>query len=317
MTEKDKLISVLMSVYNEEESYIVDAVESCLNQTYKDFELIIVNDNPGNDRILKLLGKISLMDDRIIVIHNQHNKGLALSLNAAAAVAKGDIYARMDADDVNDNMRFQTEYDLISSGKYDLITTNYHFIDENSKDIDENVVIYSGQAVEKLLPYGNTIHHPTVMMTREIFERAGGYRDFPCAQDYDLWLRMYDIGARMCMVQKDLFGYRVRRHSITSSNKMRQIATMQYIRKLYRQRKKYGKDSYCHGDYNDYLQKQGVNDKRKVETFKSLYTKGRKVKKLGLLQKILYVMEVAAKSPFLTKVYISKVRFVMMKKLYN
>ena len=301
-----------MSVYNEVFLQVEMAVDSILNQTMGDFEFIIVNDNPDSKEMRKILDNIRVKDDRIVVINNEKNIGLAMSLNRAAKVAKGDVFARMDADDVSDINRFEKEYGLIKSGKYDLITTSFHFIDDNSDYVDGNVAYYDEKMVTELLPYGNTIHHPTTMMTREIFEKVGGYRDFPCAQDYDLWLRMYENGARMYMMEEDLFAYRIRSQSITGSKRIRQIATMRYMRKLYRERKKYGKDSYSPDNYKNYLEKKKMI--KNGEKMYRLYNEGREIKKEGVGKKIVYYAKIVITCPFLTGMYLEKVKFVLMRR---
>ena len=96
MNESGQTISVIMSAYNSEET-IKETINSILNQTYKDFELIIVNDKStdNTESIIK-----SFKDERIKLINNKKNLGLPASLNKAIKVAKGKYVARMDADDV-------------------------------------------------------------------------------------------------------------------------------------------------------------------------------------------------------------------------
>lgn len=309
---KNIKISVLMSVYNETRCQIEMAIDSVLKQTFKELELIIVNDNPDSEEIEDILNKIRIKDDRVIIIKNDKNVGLAISLNKAANIAKGDIFARVDADDISDYNRFEKEYAYIESG-YDLVTTGFHYINENAKDIDGKIVYYSEKMVGDLLPYGNTIHHPTTMMTRKIFEKAGGYRNFPCAQDYDLWLRMYEKGAKIFMINEDLFAYRVRSQSITESKRIKQIATMQYIRKLYHERQKKGVDSYSLSDYEEYLRKRKVNTDG--DRIYELYKEGREVKKKSFIKKMIYFIKISFTCPFLIRMYIDKVKFVVRKKI--
>jgi glycosyltransferase involved in cell wall biosynthesis len=100
-------ISVLMSVYNEPESIILESVNSILTQTFSDFELLIVNDNPQNHEVEAILERIAKMDSRIRIIKNERNVGLAISLNRAADVAKANYFLRMDSDDVSMPNRFE------------------------------------------------------------------------------------------------------------------------------------------------------------------------------------------------------------------
>ena len=93
---KKKLISILLPVYNAEQ-YIVDAIDSVLKQTYKDFELIIINDG-STDHSEKII--LSYHDQRIKYIKNQTNLRLINTLNKGIEIAKGEFIARMDADDI-------------------------------------------------------------------------------------------------------------------------------------------------------------------------------------------------------------------------
>ena len=259
------MISVLMSVYNEKTEEIQQSVDSVLSQTYKDFELIIVLDQPNYAEGLRLLRDYAERDSRVKILVNEKNIGLALSMNYAAENAKGEYLLRMDADDICMPERFQLEYDAISSGNYDLICGNYDFIDEEGNLLPQKPQIYTDKQLDALLPYRNIIHHPTVIMTAEIFRRVGGYRNYPCAQDYDLWLRMKCAGCRMHMLQEKLIRYRVRQASTTVQKRYKQSCTGEYIRSLYHQRKRM--EGYSYEGYLRYLEKRNANDPSANEDF--------------------------------------------------
>ena len=254
------LVSILMSIYNETDKEIRQSVESILNQTFKNYEFIIVIDNPSMYYIEDLLK--SYNDNRLICLKNKKNIGLAMSMNKAASIARGKYIARMDADDISDLNRLQMEYEYLESHpKIGLVCSNYHYIDEN-----DNIVNFESKNVDfkyykKLLPHINMIHHPTVMMRKKIFDDVGGYRNFPCTQDYDLWLRLLYNKAKFAKIEKDLFAYRIRANSTWKANGMRQQVCFFYIRKLYMERCKKGYDSYSENNLNQYLKKNGVTKK--------------------------------------------------------
>ena len=252
------MISVLMSVYNEEIDEIRLSVDSILAQTYADFELIIVLDQPNYAEGLSLLHQYAEQDKRVKILVNETNIGLALSMNYAAEHACGEFLLRMDADDICLPDRFQLEYDAISCGRYDLICGNYDFIDENGNLLSQKPAVYTDRQLNALLPYRNIIHHPTVIMTAQIFREVGGYRNYPCAQDYDLWLRMKCAGCRMHMMPEKLIQYRVRQASTTVQKRYKQSCTGDYIRGLYHQKDRMS--GYSYESYQDYLDKRGVND---------------------------------------------------------
>jgi len=252
------MISVLMSVYNETLDEIRQSIDSVLCQSYTDFELIVVLDQPKYAEGLALLNEYAQKDSRVIVLVNEKNIGLALSMNYAAEHAKGEYLLRMDADDICMPDRFQLEYDAICGSEYGLVCGNYDFIDENGNLLPQKPTLYTDKQLSVLLPYRNIIHHPTVIMTAKIFHEVGGYRNYPCAQDYDLWLRMKCAGCKMHMLPDKLIQYRVRQASITTQKRYKQSCTGEYIRMLYHQKNRMS--GYTYEGYLAYLNKRRVND---------------------------------------------------------
>lgn len=252
------MISVLTSVYNESLKEIRESIDSILGQTYKDFELIVVLDRPEYTEGLALLQEYAAKDARVKVLMNEKNIGLALSMNYAAENAAGEYLLRMDADDVCYPDRFQLQMEAIEGGEYDLVCGNYDYIDENGELLPTKATVYTDKQLSALLPYRNIVHHPTVIMTGKAFRAVGGYRNYPCAQDYDLWLRMKCAGYKMHMLPEKLIKYRIRQVSTTVQKRYKQSCTGEYIRKLYEQ--KNNMTGYSYEDYLAYLDKRGVND---------------------------------------------------------
>ena len=271
------MISVLSSVYNETLEEIRESVDSMLSQSYEDFELIIVLDRPEYAEGLALLREYAAKDARVKVLVNEKNIGLALSMNYAAENAKGEYLLRMDADDICMPGRFELQYNAISTGEYDLICGNYDFVDENGNLLPQKPGLYTDAQLEALLPYRNIIHHPTVIMTAKAFREAGGYRNYPCAQDYDLWLRMKCNGCKMHMMPEKLIKYRVRRASTTVQKRYKQSCTGAYIRKLYFQRN--NMSGYSYEGYLAYLDSRGVNDPASNEDFVANFERYMQMKK--------------------------------------
>lgn len=252
------MISVLSSVYNETLEEIRESLDSILSQSYRDFELIVVLDRPEYAEGLALLQEYAANDDRVKVLVNEKNIGLALSMNYAAEHAKGEYYLRMDADDVCYPGRFQMQIDAIEGSEYDLVCGNYDFMDENGNLLPQKPSLYTDKQMDALLAYRNIIHHPTVIMKAKAFWEAGAYRNYPCAQDYDLWLRMKCNGCKMHMMPEKLIKYRVRLASTTVQKRYKQSCTGEYIRKLYEQ--KNNMTGYSYAGYLAYLEKRGVNE---------------------------------------------------------
>ena len=101
------LFSVLMSTYNETTKELDESINSILQQTYSNFEFLIINDNPNNYELEKTLK--SYKDSRIKIIHNEENLGLVKSLNNGLKYCNGQYVARMDADDISCPSRIQDE----------------------------------------------------------------------------------------------------------------------------------------------------------------------------------------------------------------
>lgn len=104
-----ELVSVLMSVYNEPIDYIEKSVNSILRQTYRNFEFIIVVDNPSNDFLCEYLKRIEVEHDNVHIEINDKNMGLVKSLNKGLSFCNGRYIARMDADDISDKNRIEEQ----------------------------------------------------------------------------------------------------------------------------------------------------------------------------------------------------------------
>ena len=312
-------ISVLMSVYNETPSDLIASIESVLNQTYKDFEFIIVNDNPTNDTIKSIITRYAEKDSRIKLVFNKHNLGLAASLNKAAKIANGEFYIRTDADDICDLRRFEKQYKIIKENGYDLVCSDYYVIDENGKIIDKPDLWYDSVSISKLLPFKNIIHHPTVIIRADSFNNLGGYRNFPCAQDYDLWLRMKETDCKFYMINEKLLYYRVRSNSISNKNRYKQINTIRYIRKLYYDKRKNSLNSYNYNDYLKFLDDNGVNNPEAISKFLKSQEQLRQGKKYIKNKKIILGLFKIIKGIISTDYYIqnlpNKIKFTIYSKI--
>ena len=124
------MISVIMSTYKEDVDILRLAIESILNQTFRDFEFIIILDNPKNKEHLQCLLQYEKEDCRVHFYVNAENKGLVASLNKALSLCKGDIIARMDADDIALPNRLEMEYDYMISNDLDMVGGLMVMIDE-------------------------------------------------------------------------------------------------------------------------------------------------------------------------------------------
>ncbi len=180
-------VSVIMSVYNGEK-YVKTSVESILTQTFKNFELIIINDG-STDRTPDLLG--SYQDARIRIIH-QENLGLTKSLNKGISLAHGEYIARMDADDISFPRRLERQVQFMEDNlDIGVVGTAYYEIDDQGRIVGKRVFPLSDDRLRKALIRYNPLFHGSVMIRRTVFERVGLYNEcFLKSQDYELWFRV-------------------------------------------------------------------------------------------------------------------------------
>lgn len=225
------LVSVVMGIYNEPGQYIFKAVDSIINQSFMDFELIIVLDNPDNRIAKNVVQNLGHKDKRIKVLINEKNIGLANSLVKAIDISKGQYIARMDADDISepDRIGIELKY-LIDHPECDLVCTAVKKIDDQGKIIStRNLIPKSEKILSNSLRYGNPIVHSTVMFRKSAYIKAGGYNDLFAAQDFDLWTRMKKNGAVFHYIPKILVKYRVTEGNTTNSKAIIQGLTANYI----------------------------------------------------------------------------------------
>ena len=189
---KPPVVSVLFSVYNGAD-YLREAINSILNQTYREFEFIIIDDG-STDATPQILDEFT--DTRIIRLQNDQNLGLVISLNKALAVAKGEIIARMDADDISLPKRFEKQIEfLLKNPSIDLCGTWADLIDENGKIIGEKKFPKRHLAIIRALLLLSPIIHPTFFAKSEVFKELKGYNPrFEYAEDYEFLLRAKKTG---------------------------------------------------------------------------------------------------------------------------
>ena len=183
-----------MPVYDGQ-SYLREAVESILNQTFTDFELILIDDG-STDSTGEMLGEYATRDARILLTRNQKNIGLTRSLNQGIAISRGEYIARMDADDVSRTDRLSRQLQFLEvHPEVGVLGCGFQLMDDSGKVPPKIGKVPTEHAVIKWhLCFENPIVHPTVMMRRDVVKRAGGYdEEMVTSQDYDLWQRLSGV----------------------------------------------------------------------------------------------------------------------------
>lgn len=185
-------VSVVMSVFDGER-FLSEAITSILNQTFGDFEFVIINDG-SRDRTTSMLAAYEQSDSRVRV-YEQENQGLIASLNRGCGLARGNYIARMDADDVSMPDRLERQVRFLENHRdVGLLGGAVEIIDDHGRRLFAVQPALEDEPIRTALrAFSFPIFHPAVMMRKPAFEATGGYRaQFRHAEDYDLWLRIIE-----------------------------------------------------------------------------------------------------------------------------
>lgn len=206
-----------MSVYNGER-YLREAVESILNQTFTDFEFIIIDDG-STDSTWDILAEYATRDRRIVLMRNEENIGLTKSLNRGLRVARGKYIARQDADDISMPERLAKQVSVLDTRpQVVLVGASARQVDETGCPIGKAIRQENPHFNRWRLLFGNYMIHSTTMFRREIALQIGGYDEsLPYAQDYDLWSRLCSVG-EVTQVQEILVEYRKHQARISAAH---------------------------------------------------------------------------------------------------
>jgi glycosyltransferase involved in cell wall biosynthesis len=189
-------ISVIMSVFSEPEEWLRESIDSILNQTFSNFEFIIINDNPTCQLNKCLLNEYKHKDKRIIIINNDNNIGLTKSLNIGLHYAKGKYIARMDADDIAFPNRFKMQYSFMEANKNVIVcgTQISYFGKVNQRKADWLKI--NDEDLKNRLFIGSCIAHPSAFIRKSILDSTQTIYDttFLQAQDNKLWSDIADYG---------------------------------------------------------------------------------------------------------------------------
>jgi len=229
-------ISVIMPVHNVEK-YVSTAVQSILNQTFENFELIIIDD-ASTDMTYDIVNRIQ--DKRIIKLQNKTNIGIANTLNKGIQLANGEYIARMDGDDISKPNRLEKQLNfmesnpklMISGTHMDLINNNGDFIKHQKKKIGK-------EEIEISLFFGHTsLAHPSIIMRKQLLDTFCLRYDsaFQYAEDFDLYCRATQY-ASMDNLGENLIQYRIHDESVSKKYHLQQqtdakVALFLHLRRL-------------------------------------------------------------------------------------
>lgn len=185
----DKLISVIMPCYNEEKT-IKAAIYSILEQTYPGFELIVVDDC-STDESGRIIKGIAEKDERLRYIKNNHNSGVAVSLNNGIRNATGKYIARMDSDDICERSRFEKQIEYLENNPDCILCASLADVDNGQEKRVQGNIDFD---ITKALVRNNPIVHSSVMFPRIINGRVIFYPETKGFEDYGLWIKLVSLG---------------------------------------------------------------------------------------------------------------------------
>lgn len=247
-------ISVVMSAYNAEKT-IPEAIESTLKQSYRDFELIIIDDG-STDKTLNVIR--SYKDKRIVLLRNTHD--FIASLNKGLDAAKGKYIARMDADDVMHIDRLKIQHAIMEEEPE--ITVCGTWMTHFGENIHNGSIARTFTGVIEnptvLLLKGNFMFNPTTLIRRDFLNKYNlRYQQYHYAEDYKLWFEIAKRQGLFYIESQSLLYYRISSNQVSQANKEIQTMTSSIIRT----------------EIIEYLIKQNASDYPQLENFYQGFSK--------------------------------------------
>lgn len=207
-SKKYPKVSVVISVYNADK-FLREALDSIINQSYKNYELIIIDDC-STDNSRSILQEYADSYDIIKLVLNTENIGLTKNLNKAIQLSEGLYIARMDADDISMENRLKNQVDFLEANpNIDVVGSYALDIDENGKSLRINKVPVNHSDIVRMMPKLCPMIHPTVLFRKKMLENINFYNEkYRTSQDYELWFRASSKGVVFHNIPETLLKYR-------------------------------------------------------------------------------------------------------------
>jgi len=226
-----------MAVHNGER-YVRETINSILNQTYKDFEFLIIDDG-STDNTSHIIS--SYDDNRIKLTKNPLTLGLTKSLNIGMEQSVGEYIARIDADDIAIENRLEIQLEYLEKNKdITCVGGSSEIIDVDGKIVGIKKSITDGELLKFHMMIKNQISHPTTMFRKSEIVQIGGYNEnFVYAQDYELWCRLLERGFNISSIDNILIKYRNYNASITQGKETKDTAYSFALKTIFRNISRY------------------------------------------------------------------------------
>lgn len=212
-------LSVIIPCYNVED-YIDQTIGSLLNQTYRDFTILCLDDCSG-DNTYEKLQYLSEMDSRIKVYRNNENLGVIRTLNKLIELSNSEWLIRMDSDDIFEPSRVEKLFKKIENEKLDIVSTSYSYIDFNGKEIKQNRELYLC-TLNKSIKYMALLNSPfpsQALFHHSVFEREVFDNEFKVAEDYFFFTKVIkNRDIKVANLPEKLYRYRINPNGLTNTN---------------------------------------------------------------------------------------------------
>lgn len=207
-------VTVLMSVYNGGKK-LKDAIDSILEQSFFNFEFVIINDC-STDKSRELI--LNYRDNRINFIENDINLGLTMSLNKGLKIAKGEYIARIDSDDISDLERLEKQVKYLDENEQISVVGSWAIVDEKTNKWEAKMPKTHDEILGSIF-FGNSLVHPSVMIRKKAIFDVGLYNEeFKYAQDYELWFRLLGNNYKLSNIPESLIIYNLNSNSVSVLN---------------------------------------------------------------------------------------------------
>lgn len=219
------LLSVIMATRNDEKN-LVESIDSILNQTYNNFEFLIMNDD-SSDTTFEILHDYSKKDNRIRIFNNKDHLGLTKSLNILLSHSRGEIIARQDSDDYSMSQRFIKQINFLHQEKFKFCVTRA--IVKNQEKLIPGISFYFPK--KYVIRYKNPFIHGTLMIKKNTLIQYGGYDEkYYYAQDYKLFVSMLKNKVRYKYIKEPLY-YLNTKDNISTHHRDEQNKYFELVRK--------------------------------------------------------------------------------------
>jgi glycosyltransferase involved in cell wall biosynthesis len=227
-------VSVIIPCFNVEK-YIENGIQSIINQTYKNLEIICLDDG-STDNSLNILNNLSKSDSRIRIYQNYNNLGLVATLNKLVSLSTCEILVRMDPDDISLPHRIEKLIEVYNANLCDIVSSDYSFIDSNGNFINQKKLslLRTKNGLIYTTFFNSPIPHPQTLIKKNILLKYPYDENFTSAEDYNLWANiLLNENFKINIIDEILYHYRINPEGISNLSSETQIENHVKIAKFF------------------------------------------------------------------------------------